>query len=155
MGLQHYGNKVEYDGFTFDSTKEFNFYKRFLENSGYSIGVHDKFKLLEKNVIDEKISIRGITYKPDFIVRDKDGLIKHVYDVKNGFTDYAIDRSANISFKLFAKVYKIPVEVVVIRAHDFKTKIMGTTKKYEIQYHDDVNYDWRENEQCIVNSREN
>ncbi len=144
MGLQHYGKKIKEGDITFDSQKEYNFYKRFLENSGYDIGVHDKFELLEKNVINDKISIRGITYKPDFVVRDNNGLIKHVYDVKNGFTNYAIDRGANISFKLFAKTYGIPVEVVVVRTHDFKTKILGTTKKYEIQYHDDINYDWRE-----------
>ena len=138
MGLKHYGNKVEYDGFTFDSTKEFNFYKRFLENSGYNIGVHDKFKLLEKNIINEKISIRGITYKPDFIVRDNDGTIKHVFDVKNSFGVYGVGRGAGIVFKLFAKRYSIPVEVVVVRTHDFKTKILGTTKKYDVKIRNDV-----------------
>ncbi len=108
MGLQHYGNKVEYDGFTFDSTKEFNFYKRFIKDCGY--------------------------------------------DVKNGYTPYAIDRGAAISFKLFAKKYGIPVEVVVIRTHDFKTKILGTTKKYDVKIRNGVDYDWREN-WCIENLR--
>ena len=146
MGLQHYGNKIKEGGTTFDSQKEYNFYKKFLENSGYKIIVHDKFRLLDKVVIDDKISIRGITYRPDFVVLDKDDIITHVYDVKNGFTNYAIDRGANLAFKLFAETYKIPVEVVVVRTHDFKTKILGTTKKYEIQYHDNVNYDWRDND---------
>lgn len=146
MGLQHYGKKIKEGNITFDSQKEYNFYKMFLENSGYKIIVHDKFKLLEKNIINNEISIRGITYKPDFVVLGKDGEVKHVYDVKNGFTNYAIDRGANISFKLFAKTYGIPVEVVVVRTHDFKTKILGTTKKYEIQYHNNVNYDWRDND---------
>lgn len=146
MGLKHYGKKIKEGNITFDSQKEYNFYKKFLENSGYNIVVHDKFRLLEKNIINDKISIRGITYKPDFVVCDKDGAIKHVYDVKNGFTNYAIDRGANISFKLFAETYKIPVEVVVVRTHDFKTKILGTTKKYEIQYHNNVDYDWRKDD---------
>lgn len=146
MGLQHYGTKIKEGNITFDSQKEYNFYKRFLENSGYNIVVHEKFKLLEKNIIHNEISIRGITYKPDFVVRDKYGTIKHVYDVKNGFTNYAIDRAAGLSFKLFAKKYGIPVEVVVVRTHDFKTKVLGTTKKYEIQYHNNVDYDWRDND---------
>ena len=146
MGLQHYGNKVEYDGFAFDSTKEFNFYKKFIKDCGYTFKVHEKFDLIEKIKINDKMSIRSLTYKPDFIIFNKDGGIKHVYDVKNGYTSYAIDRGATISFKLFAKKYGIPVEVVVVRTHDFKTKSLGTTKKYEIQYHNDVDYDWRENE---------
>lgn len=144
MGLRHYGNKITENGITFDSQKEYTFYKKFLENSGYAITVHDKFKLLEKNAVSDDITIRGITYKPDFVVHNDDGTIKHVYDVKNGFTDYAIDRGAGISFKLFAKMYRVPIEVVVVRTHDFKTKILGTTKKYEIQYHKNLNYDWRE-----------
>lgn len=146
MGLQHYGKKIKEGDIIFDSQKEYSFYKKFLENSGYDIVVHDKFKLLEKNIINNEISIRGITYKPDFVVLGKDGEVKHIYDVKNGFTNYAIDRGANISFKLFAKAYGIPVEVVVVRTHDFKTKIMGTTKKYEIQYHNNVDYDWRKDD---------
>ncbi len=144
MGLQHYGNKVKENGITFDSQKEYDFYKRFLENSGVeSISVHEKFDLVEKNVINNHITLRGITYRPDFVIRDK-GQITHVYDVKNGFTPYAIDRGAGIVFKLFAKRYGIPVEVVVPRKYDFKTKIMGTTKKYDIQIHNNINYDWSE-----------
>lgn len=146
MGLQHYGKKIKEGGITFDSQKEYSFYKKFLENSGYKIIVHDKFKLLEKNIINDKISIRSVTYKPDFVVLDKDGEVKHVYDVKNGFTNYAIDRGAGLSFKLFAKKYGVPVEVVVVRTHDFKTKVLGTTKKYEIQYHNNVDYDWRKDD---------
>lgn len=143
MGLQHYGNKVKSDGITFDSEKEFKFYDKFLKDCGYDVTVHEKFDLLEKNVINDKITLRAISYKPDFVVRDGNN-IKHVYDVKNGFTAYAIDRGNNIVFKLFAKKYGIPVEVAVPRTHDFKTKILGTTKKYEIQIHKNVNYDWRE-----------
>lgn len=144
MSLRHYGNKVKENGITFDSQKEYNFYKRFLENSGVeSITIHEKFNLLEKNVVNDKITLRGITYRPDFVVRDR-GMITHVFDVKNSFGAYGVDRGAGIVFKLFAKQYGIPVEVVVVRTHDFKTKILGTTKKYEIQYHDNVNYDWRE-----------
>ena len=146
LGLQHYGNKVKENGITFDSKKEYNFYKSFLENSGVeSITIHEKFDLLEKNVVNDKITLRGITYRPDFVVRNG-GEIKHVFDVKNSFGTYGVDRGAGIVFKLFAKKYKIPVEVVVVRTHDFKVKILGTTKKYEIQYHNNVDYDWREND---------
>ena len=143
MGLQHYGNKVECDGYTFDSTKEYNFYKKFIKDCGLKFKVHEKYTLIDKIKLDDKISIRSLTYKPDFIIFNKDNSIKHVYDVKNGFTDYAIDRAAGLSFKLFAKKYGVPVEIVVVRTHDFKTKILGTTKKYEIQCHNNVDYDWR------------
>lgn len=144
MGLQHYGKKIKENGITFDSQKEYDFYDRFLRNSDVeSITIHEKFNLLEKNVINDKITLRGITYRPDFVIRDK-GIIKHVYDVKNGFTPYAIDRGAGIVFKLFAKQYGIPVEVVVVRKHDFKTKVLGTTKKYDIQIHENIKYDWSE-----------
>lgn len=144
MGLQHYGNKVEYDGYVFDSTKEYNFYKKFIKDCGFKFKVHEKYTLIDKIKLDDKISIRSLTYKPDFIIFNKDNSIKHVYDVKNSFGSYGVDRSAGIVFKLFTKHYGIPVEVVVVRTHDFKTKILGTTKKYEIQYHDNVDYDWRE-----------
>ena len=144
MGLQHYGNKVECDGYVFDSTKEYNFYKKFIKDCGFKFKVHEKYTLIDKIKLGNKISIRSLTYKPDFIIFNKDNSIKHVYDVKNGFTPYAIDRGAGISFKLFAQNTGVPVEVVVVRTHDFKTKIMGTTKKYEVQYHNNVNYDWRE-----------
>lgn len=144
MSLRHYGNKVKANGIVFDSQKEFDFYQHFLENSGVeSITIHEKFNLLEKNVVNDKMTLRGITYRPDFVVRDK-GVIKHVYDVKNSFGAYGVDRAAGIVFKLFAKQYGIPVEVVVVRTHDFKTKILGTTKKYEIKIRKNVDYDWRE-----------
>lgn len=144
MGLQHYGNKVECDGYTFDSTKEYNFYKKFIKDCGFKFKVHEKYTLIDKIKLGNKISIRSLTYKPDFIIFNKDNSIKHVYDVKNSFGSYGVDRSSGIVFKLFTKHYGIPVEVVVVRTHDFKTKILGTTKKYEIQYHDNVDYDWRE-----------
>ena len=69
MGLQHYGNKVEYDGFTFDSTKEFNFYKKFIKDCGYTFKVHEKFDLIEKIKINDKTNqmeilglIRGLQH---------------------------------------------------------------------------------------------
>lgn len=144
MGLQHYGNKVECDGYTFDSTKEYNFYKKFIKDCGLKFKVHEKYTLIDKIKLGNKISIRSLTYKPDFIIFNEDNSIKHVYDVKNGFTPYAIDRGAGISFKLFAQSTGIPVEVVVVRTHDFKTKILGTTKKYEIKIRKNVDYDWSE-----------
>jgi len=154
MGLQHYGNKVECDGYTFDSTKEYNFYKKFIKDCGFKFKVHEKYTLIDKIKLGNKISIRSLTYKPDFIIFNKDNSIKHVYDVKNGFTPYAIDRGAGISFKLFAQSTGVPVEIVVVRTHDFKTKILGTTKKYEIKIRKSVDYDWRDC-WCIVSLRGN
>ncbi|RHW45280.1 hypothetical protein DS832_07865 [Bombilactobacillus bombi] len=42
-----------------------------------------------------------------------------------------MDAAANIRFRLFAARYNHPVEVVVVRKHDFKMKVLSTTKKFE------------------------
>lgn len=63
----------------------------------------------------ELVKLRQTVYKSDFVVYDKVGSIKHVYDVKNGYTEYAIDQKSKIKFSLFARKYGIPVEVVVMR----------------------------------------
>lgn len=70
--------------------------------------------------------MRGISYAPDFVVFDSDE-IAHVYDVKTSLSQRAIDSAAKLRFKLFAKRYGIPVEVVVPRKHDFKAKFYGFT----------------------------
>ena len=70
--------------------------------------------------------------------------MKHVYDVKNGFSDYAIDKRAKLKFAMFARVYGLPVEVVVIRTHDFKATITGATKKLEPVIRTNVSYDWQD-----------
>lgn len=138
------GNKITYKDYIFDSTKEFNFFKQYIEDCGYKYAIHPQFVLLDKFSLEGKTNIRGVSYKPDFVVYNDDGTIKHVYDVKNGFSVYDIDTGVNLRFKLFEKQFNIPVEVAVVRKNYFKVKILGTTKKFEVRQLTDVDYDWQD-----------
>ena len=135
------GNKIEYNGYVFDSTKEYKFFKQYIENCGYKYGIHPQFTLYQKFGI-KHVNFRGITYKPDFVIYNEDGTIKHVYDVKNGFSVYDIDTGVNLRFKLFAHQFNVPVEVVTVRKDYFKLKILGTTKRFDIKQLKSVDYDW-------------
>lgn len=126
-----FGEKVELDGYKFDSQKEAKFYEKFIKNSGFKYEVHKRFQLFPMfELLNGALRIRSISYTPDFVLYDDDGNLKHVIDVKNSFTSFAIDVAAAMRFKLFAYVYKVPVEVVVPKAHSFRVKITGTTKKF-------------------------
>ncbi|VDG33357.1 hypothetical protein [Lactobacillus brevis ATCC 367] [Lactiplantibacillus mudanjiangensis] len=136
------GTKVHLDGYVFDSRKEADFYERFIKSCGYDYDVHPRYQLTRQTIIGPA-KIAAIAYTPDFIVYDKDGNIMHVYDVKNSFGDYGIDRAVRLRFKLFALNEGIPVEAVVIRKYDFKVKLQGTTKsKKEPLVTSNVNYSW-------------
>lgn len=101
--------------------------------------------MYESFEIDGTIKFRGITYKPDFVVYEKDGkTIKHVYDVKNGFSVYDIDTGVNLRFKLFTAKFHKPVEVVVFRKKYFKLKILGTTKRFDVKELVSIDYDWHD-----------
>ena len=135
----HFGKRVEYQGIKFDSEKEKEFFRRYVENSGYEYEVHPKYTLVEKFKLSDKVTMRELSYRPDFVLKEN-GKLKHVIDVKNGYTAYAIDQGAGIRMELFAKQYDFPVEVVVLRTHDFKSKVMRVTKKYEPKVFNDLNY---------------
>ena len=142
------GNKVNYKNMIFDSQKEFLFYQRFLEkydrpDSEFVVLVHPSYNIIDKFEISG-LKIRGARYTPDMVVTDKQGNLLHIYDVKNGFTAYAIDAAAKLRFKLFTKRFGIPVEAVVPRKNDFKVKIFGTIKKTQEHIFKDINYDWQE-----------
>ena len=124
--MKHFGKKVPYKEWTFDSIKERDFFIRFIENSGKRFAVHKSFKLLSKFSVGG-YNMRGLTYAPDFVVYDADGRIEHVYDVKSGINQRAVDTAAKIRFKLFSLKTGLPVEVVVPRKHDFKMKLYGFT----------------------------
>lgn len=137
-----FGEKVKADGYTFDSKKEYDFYRKFIKDCGYRFEVHPNFSLHDTfKVVGRDINIRSSRYTPDFVIYDSDNSIKHVYDLKNSFTSYAIDQAAALRFKWFAWRYGIPVEVVVPRAHDFKIKILGITKRFNPVTRLDVDYD--------------
>ena len=132
----------------FDSQKEFLFYQRFLEkydrpDSEFIVKIHPNYEIIEKFKISG-LEIRGANFKPDFVIEDRQGKKLHIYDVKNGFTAYAIDAAAKLRFKLFTKRYGIPVECVVVRKNDFKVKVFGTTKKTHEHIFKSIDYDLKE-----------
>ena len=136
--MKHFGKKVPYNGITFDSKKECDFYKRYLENSDKRVEVHQRFKLIETfDVCGYRM--RGIDYTPDFVVYDQDGSMLHVYDVKTSINQQGTDTSAKIRFKLFAMKTGMPVEIVVPRANDFKMTMFGWTVNQMLDKH--VHYD--------------
>ena len=124
--MKHFGKKVTYKEWTFDSIKERDFFIRFIENSGKRFAIHKSFELLTKFPLGG-YNMRGLTYAPDFVVFDADGRIEHVYDVKSGINQQAVDTAAKIRFKLLSLKTGLPVEVVVPRKHDFKMKLYGFT----------------------------
>lgn len=124
MGIiEHFGKTVIIDGIKFPSEKEANFYLHFIKNCGKNYHVHPSYSLIDKFQVGGN-SMRGISYAPDFVIFEGDE-IAHVYDVKTSLSQLAIDSAAKLRFKLFALRYGIPVEVVVPRKHDFKTKFYG------------------------------
>lgn len=121
-------SKVEYHGIKFDSIKERDFFIRYVEPSGLKYECHPRFEVIEAVELHGK-KFRQAVYTPDFVVYNDDGSIKHVYDVKNGFSTYGIDAAAKLRFKLFVAKYHHPVEAVVMYKKHFKTKVLGTTKR--------------------------
>ena len=124
--MKHFGKKIPYKEWMMDSEKELNFFTRYIENSGKRFKVHPSFKVIDKFPVGG-YNQRGITYAPDFVVYDDRGNIEHVYDVKTGINQRAVDTAAKLRFKLFSLKTGIPVEVVVPRKYDFKMKLFGFT----------------------------
>lgn len=124
--MNHFGKKVHYKEWTFDSIKERDFFVKYVERSGYKFKVHQSFKVVDKFAVGG-MNQRGITYAPDFVIYNEQDEIIHVYDVKTGISQRAVDTAAKLRFKLFALRTGKPVEVVVPRAHDFKMKLFGFT----------------------------
>lgn len=138
----HFGKKSVVDGYKFDSQKELDFYLRYIKSCRYDFEVQKKMVLLDKFALGS-YNVRSVTYRADFVVLDR-GRIKHIYDIKNGFNNYAIDSKSQLKFKLVAQKYHIPVEVVVLRKHDFKVGVLGTTKKIEVQTRTNIDYEYSE-----------
>lgn len=140
----HFAKKVELDGYRFDSQKEAAFYERYVKPSGYKFECQKNFVLMDKYEGLGVVNLKRTAYRADFVIYNEDGTPKHVYDVKNGFSDYAIDKRAKLKFAMFARLYGLPVEVVVIRTHDFKVTITGATKKLEPIIRTNVSYNWQD-----------
>lgn len=141
------GKKVQLDGYTFDSQKEADFYQRFIKNCGFKYKVHERFLLQPLTEIEAPVKLGSVAYTPDFVIYDEYCAMMHVYDVKNSFGVYGIDTGNRLRFKWFTAMFGIPVEAVVIRAHDFKVIAQGVTKPLNEKsplIRTDVNYKWQE-----------
>lgn len=143
MASHYYGQKVKLDGYTFDSKQEARFYLQYVKPSKLRYGVHPHYRVIDMFPIGG-YRMRGMTYTPDFVIKDSDGKLLHVYDVKAGFTQYSVSTAARLRFKLFALRYGVPVECVVVRAHDFRVKILGTTTKLDEYVRRNVHYDLKD-----------
>lgn len=109
-----------------DSQREAQFYQQFVKPSGYRFEVHQRFGLIPAfDLGGYRQSM--MAYTPDFVIYDHDGSIKHVYDVKTGVSLQAYDSAAKLRFKVFQQHYRIPIEIVTPRAHDFKQAFYGFT----------------------------
>lgn len=139
---RYFGKKIEYHGEKFDSMREANFFKKFVEPFDYNYTLHENFQLHPiVELCGGVIKLRSSSYKPDVVIRDAEGNLQHVIDIKSGFnTQYNIDPAAALRFKMFAMKYGIPVEVVVPNLKSFRVKILGTTKKFAPITKYDLNY---------------
>lgn len=145
--LNKRGRKVHLDGYIFDSQKEADFYARFIKDCGFQFEVHKSFVLDQLEEIAPGIKAGQRKYTPDFVIYDEYGEMIHVYDVKNSFGAYGIDGRPKEKFSEFVHIYHIPVEAVVIRAHDFKVIAQGVTKQRKEKdplIKRDVNYKWQD-----------
>ncbi len=152
--LNKRGNKVHCsDGYTFDSEKEHRFYHGFIRDCGFEFKVHPQYILQPLLPLDEPAKMSQVAYTPDFVVFDEYHAMLHVYDVKNSFGPYGIDTGNKLRFKWFTATFGIPVEAVVVRAHDFRVAAIGVTKQLNLDgkgkapapiTRTDVNYSWHE-----------
>lgn len=121
--MKRNAKKYVEDGIRFDSKIEMDFYHRFIRGKGYRFEHHKRFYLTERYTMGG-VKCHACTYAPDFVIKDKDGHILHVFDVKGSLSNYDMDKDAKKTFRWFQSRYRIPVEIVVPRTHDFKMKIL-------------------------------
>lgn len=71
--INKYGHKINTDGFTFDSQKEYDFYSRFIKGSSFEFTIHPPYRLEDLSVLDGGVKVRAIRYTPDVVVFNHDG----------------------------------------------------------------------------------
>ena len=110
MVRKYHNKKVEYDGYTFDSIKEKNYYikLKLLEKAGKikELELQKEFELQPSYKLNNKTS-RKITYRADFTYKTTEDDKLHVIDVKGFRTDvYRLKK------KLFEYKYRIEIEEI-------------------------------------------
>ena len=110
MVRKYHNKKVEYDGYTFDSIREKNYYikLKLLEKAGKikELELQKEYELQPSFKINNKTS-RKITYRADFTYKTTEDDKLHVVDVKGFRTDvYRLKK------KLFEYKYRIEIEEI-------------------------------------------
>ena len=110
MVAKYHNKKVKYDGYTFDSIREKNYYikLKLLEKSGKikELELQKEFELQPSFKLNNKTS-RKITYRADFTYKTTEDDKLHVVDVKGFRTDvYRLKK------KLFEYKYRIEIEEI-------------------------------------------
>lgn len=110
MVAKYHNKKVNYDGHTFDSIKEMNYYLKLklLESAGKikNLELQKEFELQPSYRLNNKTN-RKIVYRADFTYKTTEDDKLHVIDVKGYRTDvYRLKK------KMFEYKYKIEVEEV-------------------------------------------
>ncbi|QFR66446.1 DUF1064 domain-containing protein [Furfurilactobacillus rossiae] len=139
--LNKRGKKIHKWGQDWDSQKELDFYERFLmkQVKPDNLLIHHSYPLCDlyqvtNDPVMGPIKIRSWKYTPDFVVLDDFKHFLHVYDVKNSLGVYGLSEANKLTFKMFARKYGIPVEGVVVRAHDFKVAAIGVSKQLDLDW---------------------
>lgn len=110
MARKYHNKKVEYDGYTFDSIREKNYYikLKLLEKAGKikELELQKEYELQPSFKLNNKTS-RKITYRADFTYKTTEDDKLHVIDVKGFRTDvYRLKK------KLFEYKYRIKIEEI-------------------------------------------
>lgn len=110
MVAKYHNKKITYDGYTFDSIKEKNYYikLKLLEKAGKikDLELQKEFELQPSYKLNNKTS-RKITYRADFTYKTTEDDKLHVIDVKGYRTDvYRLKK------KIFEYKYKIEIEEI-------------------------------------------
>ena len=110
MARKYHNKKVEYDGYTFDSIREKNYYikLKLLEKAGKikELELQKEYELQPSFKLNNKTS-RKITYRADFTYKTTEDDKLHVVDVKGFRTDvYKLKK------KLFEYKYRIEIEEI-------------------------------------------
>ena len=110
MARKYHNKKVEYDGYTFDSIKEKNYYikLKLLEKAGKikELELQKEYELQPSYKLNNK-TYRSIKYRADFTYKTTEDDKLHVIDVKGFRTDvYRLKK------KLFEYKYRIEIEEI-------------------------------------------
>lgn len=110
MVAKYHNKKVKYDGYTFDSIREKNYYikLKLLEKAGKikELELQKEYELQPSFKLNNKTS-RKITYRADFTYKTTEDDKLHVIDVKGFKTDvYKLKK------KLFEYKYRIEIEEI-------------------------------------------